>query len=192
MQTILQYVSSMGLYMLIVLPFVVVYRVIVWRRREKKNNLNREIAVIAFLAYCIGLFSQTIIPKWQYSATTIDVTTEKYNAVNTELFRVITETYNAIVYIDLWEPFLINFLGNIVMFIPIGFFVSLLFRRGDLWYVNIFIGFLLSLMIEILQLPQMRSSDVDDLWLNTLGTLIGWAIIPIVPERIRRKFRRAA
>ena len=33
------------------------------------------------------------------------------------------------------------------------------------------------LFIEITQLSQARSSDIDDLWLNTLGSMIGYVCI---------------
>ena len=34
----------------------------------------------------------------------------------------------------------------------------------------------MSLCIELLQLPQARGTDIDDLWLNMLGALIGYLI----------------
>ncbi|AYC30267.1 VanZ family protein [Paenisporosarcina cavernae] len=190
MHIILSYLSSMGLYMLLVLPIVAIYRYIIWKKRHRQVKLLREIGIYAFLLFLIGLLSQTIFPKISYSGTTIFMSNGHHQAINTEPFRVIVETYNAIKYLNLWEPFFINFLGNILMFIPIGFFVALLSRKGEHFFVNIATGFLLSLSIELLQLPQMRSSDVDDLWLNTLGTMIGWAIIPIIPETVRERFKR--
>lgn len=42
-------------------------------------------------------------------------------------------------------------------------------------------GFLLSLSIEIIQLPfAVRASDVDDLILNTLGCMVGYGIYALV------------
>ena len=37
-------------------------------------------------------------------------------------------------------------------------------------------GFLISLAIELAQYPLERGTDIDDLWLNTLGALLGWAV----------------
>ncbi len=33
-----------------------------------------------------------------------------------------------------------------------------------------------SLFIEICQFPQARGTDIDDLWINTLGAIIGYAM----------------
>ena len=41
-------------------------------------------------------------------------------------------------------------------------------------------GFLISLFIETAQLRQARSSDIDDLWLNTVGVMVGYVLYKIV------------
>ena len=104
--------------------------------------------------------------------------------VNLELFRVLKETYNAIRYLGFWQPFYINFLGNIILFMPIGFLLPLLFKRMEIFPFTVIVGFCISLFIEIMQLPQNRSSDVDDLWLNTLGAFLGYLVYLV----FRRKF----
>ena len=63
--------------------------------------------------------------------------------------------------------FLINFLGNIIMFMPFGLFIPYLW--GISGKKTILIGFSSSLFIEFCQLFLSRGTDVDDLILNTLG-----------------------
>lgn len=75
--------------------------------------------------------------------------------------------------------FLINFWGNIAMFLPIGFFPALLWRRGR-WWKALLTGAGLSLAIELCQLPTARGTDIDDLWLNTLGAVLGYALAWLV------------
>ena len=65
---------------------------------------------------------------------------------------------------------------NVVLFIPMGLFLFLLwtpFRRPGnvLWF-----GFAASLFIEILQIFTLRASDVNDLITNTAGALTGYGI----------------
>ena len=66
---------------------------------------------------------------------------------------------------------LINIMGNIILFVPIGLGVPLLWSVSG--RLTLVIGFLSSLFIELCQLLMLRGTDVDDLILNTLGVLLG-------------------
>lgn len=73
---------------------------------------------------------------------------------------------------------IINIIGNIVAFIPIGYgftaFTKTFLKKRYATVIAITAGFGLSLSIELLQLNVIgRISDIDDLIFNTLGTLIG-------------------
>ena len=74
-----------------------------------------------------------------------------------------------------WQEFVVNFIGNIVAFMPMGLIPPLILgRRTKLWHVALF-GLSLSLAIEGGQyLSGRRVTDVDDLILNTLGSLLGY------------------
>jgi glycopeptide antibiotics resistance protein len=77
-----------------------------------------------------------------------------------------------------WQEFVVNFIGNIVAFLPMGLIPPLIVgRRTKLWHVVLF-GLSLSLAIEGGQyLSGRRVTDVDDLILNTLGTLLGYVLV---------------
>ena len=67
-----------------------------------------------------------------------------------------------------------NLLGNILLFIPLGFLLPLLVKRFRNVFVIVLTGFLLSLFYECTQLlTGIGIFDVDDMILNTFGTLIG-------------------
>jgi len=75
---------------------------------------------------------------------------------------------------DVYDGWQINIIGNITMFIPVGSVWPFCFKKLDTIGKTVLAGAGLSLFIEITQLPFYdRSSDVDDLILNTTGTLIG-------------------
>jgi len=191
MDYILRYIQDTGFYMLLILPVILFVRYFQIKRLKKKTTLFHEIGLTVFFMVLTGLLSQTILPSVHTNEGTIILENGNHQATNLEFFRVIAETHNAIKYLDLWQPFLINFVGNIVMFIPIGFFPPLLWKKFNRGWKAIGLGFLLSLSIEILQLPQMRSSDVDDLWLNTLGAIIGFAVYKSLPKMIKDGFKVA-
>lgn len=109
-------------------------------------------------------------PVWNYDVNLIPFSSLiKYGGAVTKGLRQVV-----------WA--LINFCGNIGIFIPVGFFSSLLFR-GATWKRSAFIGFSMSLSIEIFQWFIVRSVDIDDVILNTMGVVCGH-LIYLLAQRI--------
>ena len=72
---------------------------------------------------------------------------------------------------------MINFLGNSLMFLPLGIVWPAVFKKLDTCWKVVAAGAGTSLLIEILQLPFFdRVSDIDDLILNTTGYLAGYGL----------------
>lgn len=71
---------------------------------------------------------------------------------------------------------LINLPGNIGAFMPMGIFLGVLAGpRARLWHAALG-GAVLSLTVESLQYAtRCRVADVDDVILNTLGSMLGYA-----------------
>ena len=72
------------------------------------------------------------------------------------------------------------YLLNIVLFLPFGFLVPWFCSRMSGAGRVAAGGLGLSLLVELSQLLNNRSTDVDDLLLNTLGALAGWAVYRIL------------
>ena len=74
-----------------------------------------------------------------------------------------------------------NLAGNVLGFVPAGFFIPVLLkgRRGFLFTACSILQ--MSLHVEILQLIfRVGSFDVDDLILNTLGGMLGYLLLKAV------------
>ena len=81
----------------------------------------------------------------------------------------------------------INVAGNVLMFVPTGIIVPILYKKFDSFPMTVMAGFLLSLAIELSQLfTPDRVTDVDDLIMNTLGAAIGFGIYYLV-KRIKNR-----
>ena len=81
-----------------------------------------------------------------------------------------------------------NIFGNVLGFIPYGFFLPVVVnrRRCGLWIV--LSGFCISLVVELIQLgTRVGCFDVDDLLLNTLGAALGYGGFRIL-NHVRRKY----
>lgn len=115
---------------------------------------------------------------------------ERDYAYNLELFKEIKRFYIYRRQLGV-KAFLLNVVGNVVAFVPCGFFLPVVSRRSRRWYNAILICFGLSLCIEVTQLVfKVGSFDVDDLLLNTAGGVMGFIWNRIVQRyRIRRKRR---
>ena len=68
-----------------------------------------------------------------------------------------------------------NVLGNMIMFLPFGFFVSY-YLKSEKLTLPLFLILIASISIEVVQLLIGRVFDVDDIILNILGGLMGYGI----------------
>ncbi len=154
----------------------------IWLKKVKKtyvNNKIRETAFLLFMAYISAVAAATVISfnfVWGF-----DGRFGFLENINLIPFRQFYEVYNASEEFGI-SFFVTNILGNIGVFVPIGFFIPLLWNlkiRKALLY-----GCLISCCIEILQLPLVRVTDIDDVILNTAGVALGCLIYCIF-----RKFK---
>ncbi|WP_386081715.1 VanZ family protein [Terrilactibacillus laevilacticus] len=75
-----------------------------------------------------------------------------------------------------YSSLVVNDFGNILLFVPFGFFLSIRFPQLKLSRVVLF-GCLLSITIECIQLFMAnRCTDIDDVILNTLGAFVGYLV----------------
>jgi glycopeptide antibiotics resistance protein len=89
---------------------------------------------------------------------------------------------------DLMGFCLRNTLGNIALFLPLGFLLPLGFDRYRTLKRVMAVAFFLSLSIEAIQfvsrfIGSPRAVDVDDVLLNTLGACLGFAIYRYIIQR---------
>ena len=89
-------------------------------------------------------------------------------------------TLNLIPFQDLSPSNITGMVLNAIMFAPLGFLLPAYFERYRRWGRTLAAGFLTSLTVELIQLFTLRVTDVDDLIMNTLGTLAGFLLAKLV------------
>ena len=146
---------------------------------ERKRIIPLKIlSTFIFGLYLITIFSVTVSPMYGFHPY-VD-----WSNVNLIPFQMIKEVKG--------NP--LNFFGNIFMFIPMGFFPLMMSKKYFKINRTIFLGFSFSLIIEVLQLFLGRGTDVDDLMLNTFGTLLGYVFTVVIVNKnttIRKKITRS-
>ena len=94
-----------------------------------------------------------------------------------------------------WAPLwtLADLFGNVLLFVPLGFLLPLLVPAMRRWWQALAVGAGVSLLIELYQLawPGVRKTSVDDLLMNALGTLLGFAALRLTGYRRSSSSRRA-
>lgn len=184
MGLILLYVQSMLLDLLPVIPVVLLLRLGVYfyhRKKGRKTTALHEIGVILFVLFLAGLASVTV---------SLDFLFRGEFAVRGEIslrpFQTIMIYWNR----GTASELLINIWGNIGMFVPIGFCVPLLWEKRRAFSWALLCGFGVSFLVEFLQLFSFRTTDVDDLILNTLGACLGWLVFALLDRLFPRAVKR--
>lgn len=153
--------------------------------KTKSFSLKREALQLLFLIN-LAVISRMVF----HPMATVD------GAVQPLIFEFATAfpfRLNLIPFVNLLDyeskrDLLLNIIGNCTMFIPTGILTPVLYRHLDSFKKTVLTGFLISLAIEIIQLPfAVRASDIDDLILNTLGVMAGYGIHVLVKKLKARK-----
>ena len=77
--------------------------------------------------------------------------------------------------------FFINEVGNVLLFIPVGVVWPSVYKKLRAFWKTLIAGAAFSVIIEICQLPfYERTTDIDDVILNTLGCAIGYTVFALI------------
>lgn len=149
---------------------------------KKKNKWLALFQWLVFLLYLVlltyFLFFAELMGRTE--------TQESYH-YNLILFK---EIKRFIKYYDIlgFKAVFLNLAGNIIGFMPFGFLLPIISDRAKSWFLTFLCSFTFSLLVETVQLIwRVGSFDVDDLLLNTLGGVIGYAVYRIFASRTKQK-----
>ncbi len=168
----------------------------------------REAALALFAVFCAGLAALTLFPAnfWSYILQYLfstDVRAEGFHLAQfylskeelvlritglKEILAPFQEIRRALRH-GSWLMFMLW--GNIAMFLPIGFFSALLWRKNR-WWKSCLIGCGCSVLVEFVQFFIGRSTDIDDVILNTTGAVMGYwlfIIVKLLAPQMAAEFR---
>lgn len=99
-----------------------------------------------------------------------------YAGYNLTPFKTITGYFINWEYYSTWL-LLVNLVGNVVVFVPMGIFISLYFKEKIHFIKVILISVAVLVPAELLQIIlKVGSSDIDDIILNSLGSILGYGV----------------
>ena len=142
----------------IFIVILVSVRFIAIKNSHKKFSFHDEFLSIVFMVYIILLFELLTGAENASGA--------RMNLVPfSEIFRYKVGS----------SMFIYNVLGNIVLFVPYGYFVSRYANAKNTYQIFI-VSLITSFTVELLQVKLGRSFDVDDIILNVIGGIVGYFV----------------
>ena len=144
------------------------------------------ISSVIFVIPALAILQCTIYRKWEFKPFCVKLIFAFYAIAMFSVVGVpevgtfqIDFGLNLIPFVDIVNsPFayMKNTILNIILFIPMGFFVPAVWKNYQSFKTMFFMGLAVSLGIELLQIFTFRLTDIDDLITNTAGTVIGYEI----------------
>lgn len=160
--------------MVMLLPLWSIYRLLA--NRKKPLKIKYELLLFSFFSYLVAVATATIVP--------LSATTRESHSRHINLIPMYMTVYKYIKYQDpLYSPELhmlyLNFFGNILLFIPLGFLLPLLNKHNTKFKEVLLVSLSASVLIEVIQLIGLslkiyRFIDVDDVLLNVFGAAVGY------------------
>jgi len=157
-----------------------VYIVILITGIKKKISIHKQIIIFLFFIYFIGVLSVTLFPLPVQKELLIYRRELSYVTNNFIPFATIKEI------IDQRNIKSGTLIANIILFIPLGSFLPLLWQRVSKLSIVFLWGFVGSISVEFLQYLislligyTYRSTDIDDVILNIIGAVIGFSMLKL-------------
>ena len=133
-------------------------------KNKQKFLIGNEVMMLTFIVYILCLFQ--IVTSQDVSGV---------HGVNVTLFKELTR------YQIGSRLFYRNIIGNILMFVPFGFFTSF-YLKLDKKRIIFYITLIVSVIIELIQLKIGRAFDVDDIILNLVGSFLGYFMYRVMDK----------
>lgn len=163
----------------------------------KKTKLMKKIIVLALFVFYMYALLRIILFKFHWRDMTFLMSQLQRNLGNPDNLMYQLQRGNFIpfktIFINIqslwWWHDLSNLVGNIVVFIPFGMFLVLLFKKKGMSFIGVLaLSLSASLFLECLQVVfSLGIFDVDDLILNTSGGLLGYGTIKLY-DKVYSKF----
>ncbi len=146
-------------------PMLVIFLVVLITIRVGYLRINHE-KLVFYREFINLMFVIYILLLYQLLTTT---ELNKMSGLNivpfTEIFRY-----------EIGSPsFIYNVIGNILIFIPFGYFVSMYMKATKFSHI-LAVSLITSLTVELVQLHIGRSFDIDDIILNVSGSILGFLL----------------
>lgn len=166
-------ISEAFFLIIILTPVYALVRLLVIRKKKIEKNFLRELSMfLLFVCVCFVLI-MTILPKLIIMPDNSVRIMPGSSSINMKPFSFINEIKS---YIDMeiYSAVVFNLFGNIIPFAAISLLCALLFKHFQKFYRVLLYGLAFTIVIELIQIPIARGTDIDDVILNVFGFVLGY------------------
>ncbi|EJS51830.1 VanZ family protein [Bacillus nitratireducens] len=150
--------------------FCIVFQIVFYFKAKRNISILHFLWVYVFLFYLSLVYGVTqIATVWDISRYETWI---RVSQINLTLFDTAGST---------------AYLLNILLFMPLGFLLPTIWPHFRKMKNTVCAGFFFSLAIELNQLLNNRITDIDDLFTNTLGAIIGYVIYRVLFKMICKR-----
>ena len=147
---------------LISVVIMVSFRICYLVKNKQKIVIYRELLMLSFGVYILCLFQVVTFQD--------DISWSSNNFI----------PFKEILRYDVTSRlFFKNVLGNMILFLPFGLFISY-YMKSEKIYLPLVLTLIASISIELVQMSIGRVFDVDDIILNLLGGILGYFVYSVL------------
>lgn len=156
-------ISGVWPMILIVTIIIISIRLTYLLYNRKKIILHKELIMLIFIIYILLLYYIVTFQDSNYGTNNFIPFKEmfRYNITSPLFFK--------------------NVIGNVVLFIPLGLFVTL-YIKNKTFILTLILSIIISLSIEFIQSMIGRTMDIDDVILNATGGILGYFICKAIDK----------
>lgn len=88
-----------------------------------------------------------------------------------------------------WQIAIKNLAGNVLLFLPFGAFLPLIFRTMT-WKAVLLVAVIVSITFEAMQVFVIGTPDIDDVILNTFGAWLGYVAFIWTVSMVKRAYAK--
>lgn len=150
---------------LLMLPGLMLYFWCLMKRKKEKQTWVHLLTVYIFCYYLMGIWTMTGI----------------------HAFKSFSPVFTFLPFVDMIHgP--VDTVLNVILFIPLGLFLPLLYEEYHRLHRVALTGLLLSLLIESAQMFGMGITDINDLITNTAGACLGYGLFAMLSKCVKREW----
>lgn len=146
------------------------------KRRLGPRPMVRHITLFAMVGYVLSLLYLTILWYWPEINFHLG-----YYLLNLRPFIWLNETYEMGA-----GKMLSQLLLNILMFVPLGLLLPMTFTRMRAFWKTALTALCATVAIETVQYFIGRSADIDDVIMNVIGGMLGYALFGLCNRLLQK------
>ena len=153
--------------------------------KQKQYPSPTSLSRFLFVFYCAVLlwllFDRT--PGWGSADTYAEVLRGNMNLTPLHTIKNYWTVVKRMDFSPIFYHCVINLSGNLLLFVPIGYFLPRLWPALRNFFLFLLTCSLAIILVELLQLVTLLGSlDVDDLSLNLLGMSLGYLLFMVIKK----------